>query len=74
MKLALDGFNNKRLEQPADYINAHGTSTPVGDVKELEAVRAVFGPRGYMPIVTRLSLSQAIHLARQVFRRPFTHF
>ena len=26
-----------------DYINAHGTSTPVGDVKELEAVKEVFG-------------------------------
>jgi 3-oxoacyl-[acyl-carrier-protein] synthase-1 len=26
-----------------DYINAHGTSTPVGDVKELEAAKAVFG-------------------------------
>ncbi|MCA1797952.1 MAG: beta-ketoacyl-ACP synthase I [Xanthomonadaceae bacterium] len=28
---------------PVDYLNTHGTSTPVGDAKELEAVRAVFG-------------------------------
>jgi 3-oxoacyl-[acyl-carrier-protein] synthase-1 len=26
-----------------DYINAHGTSTPAGDIRELEAVKAVFG-------------------------------
>ena len=52
MKLALDGFNGAGLELPVDYINAHGTSTPVGDVKELEAVQAVFGPRGYLPVVT----------------------
>ena len=52
MKLALDGFNGVPLDQPVDYINAHGTSTPVGDVKDLEAVRAVFGPRGYLPVVT----------------------
>jgi 3-oxoacyl-[acyl-carrier-protein] synthase I len=38
MKLALEG-----VEGPVDYINTHGTSTPVGDVKELEAIREVFG-------------------------------
>ena len=38
MQLALQGVEGK-----VDYINTHGTSTPVGDVKELEAIQAVFG-------------------------------
>lgn len=38
MQQAMATVNSK-----IDYINAHGTSTPVGDTKELEALRAVFG-------------------------------
>jgi 3-oxoacyl-[acyl-carrier-protein] synthase-1 len=41
MKLALEGVTGN-----IDYINTHGTSTPVGDVKELEAIREVFGDNG----------------------------
>ena len=32
-------------DTPVDYINAHGTSTPAGDLKELEAVKEVFGEK-----------------------------
>lgn len=38
MQMAMHG-----LDTPVDYINTHGTSTPVGDTKELEAIREVFG-------------------------------
>lgn len=31
------------VEGPIDYINTHGTSTPVGDVKEIEAMQTMFG-------------------------------
>ncbi|MGR9106166.1 MAG: beta-ketoacyl-ACP synthase I [Gammaproteobacteria bacterium] len=40
MRQALEG-----LEDPIDYVNAHGTSTPVGDTRELEAMRQVFPDR-----------------------------
>ena len=37
------------VDGPIDYINTHGTSTPVGDVKELEAIREVFADRNRIP-------------------------
>ncbi len=33
----------QNVQGPVNYINAHGTSTPVGDVRELEAIKQVFG-------------------------------
>lgn len=41
MRMALLDANGKDVGQ-VDYVNTHGTSTPVGDVKEIEAIRAVF--------------------------------
>ncbi len=38
MQMALQG-----VDRPVDYLNTHGTSTPLGDITELNAVRAVFG-------------------------------
>jgi 3-oxoacyl-[acyl-carrier-protein] synthase-1 len=39
MRLAMADLGGRRI----DYLNAHGTGTPVGDQKEIEAVRQVFG-------------------------------
>ncbi len=44
------------VKTPVDYINAHGTSTPVGDLAELGAVRQVFGDQ-VPPISSTKSLS-----------------
>ncbi|MBP6088074.1 MAG: beta-ketoacyl-ACP synthase I [Burkholderiaceae bacterium] len=41
MQMALLDASGKDVGQ-VDYVNTHGTSTPVGDVKEIEAIRAVF--------------------------------
>jgi len=40
----------KTVETPVDYINTHGTSTPVGDSKEMGAIREVFGEK--LPMIT----------------------
>jgi 3-oxoacyl-[acyl-carrier-protein] synthase-1 len=45
MRLALEG-----IDRPIDYLNPHGTSTPIGDLKEMEAVREVFGDR--VPLIS----------------------
>ena len=44
------------IDTPIDYINAHGTSTPVGDIKELGAMREVFGDN-VPPVASTKSLS-----------------
>jgi len=40
MNMALEN-----VKIPVDYINPHATSTPIGDIKEIEAIREVFGPK-----------------------------
>ena len=42
----------KNTDLRIDYINAHGTSTPVGDVQEIEAIKKVFSSKGYLPKIT----------------------
>jgi 3-oxoacyl-[acyl-carrier-protein] synthase I len=51
MKMALE-----TCKAPIDYINPHATATPVGDAKEIEAIRAVFGDK-CPPISATKSLS-----------------
>ncbi|MFD3191192.1 beta-ketoacyl-ACP synthase I [Sedimentitalea sp. HM32M-2] len=54
MRLALQSLPEGRS---VDYINAHGTSTPVGDVGEVEAVRRVFGQGSTPPISSTKSMT-----------------
>jgi 3-oxoacyl-[acyl-carrier-protein] synthase-1 len=48
MKLALS-----TVKPPIDYINPHATSTPIGDLKEIEAIRAMFGDKCPMISATK---------------------
>ena len=54
MRLALQTLPEGRK---VSYINAHGTSTPVGDVGEVEAVRRVFGEGSVPPISSTKSMT-----------------
>jgi len=45
IRYALDDAGLK--PEDVDYINAHGTGTPLGDVAETQAIKAVFGDRAY---------------------------
>lgn len=46
MKMAL-----KTCDAKIDYLNAHGTSTPAGDITELVAIKNVFGENGELPYI-----------------------
>jgi 3-oxoacyl-[acyl-carrier-protein] synthase-1 len=48
MRLAMASLRGRRI----DYINPHATSTPVGDVKEIEAIREVFGDGSDQPLIS----------------------
>jgi 3-oxoacyl-[acyl-carrier-protein] synthase-1 len=56
MRMALAGLDGQGTG-PIDYLNTHGTSTPVGDIVELEAVRAAFGDADVPPLSSTKALT-----------------
>ena len=52
MKLAIMGLDGKGIKRNINYINGHGTSTPVGDIAELNAINNVFKDSEKIPILT----------------------
>lgn len=51
MAMAIEDAARNAADIPVDYINTHGTSTPVGDVAELGAIKRLFTEKGYQPYV-----------------------
>ncbi|RUO79717.1 beta-ketoacyl-[acyl-carrier-protein] synthase I [Idiomarina tyrosinivorans] len=58
MKMAME-----TVDTPIDYLNTHGTSTPVGDVKELEAIREVFPEKTPLISATKAMTGHALGAA-----------
>lgn len=56
MQLAMKGLGDQGLGCGIDYINPHATSTPIGDQREIDAIRAVFGTN-IPPIAATKSLT-----------------
>jgi len=51
MALAIENAKDNGGDKPVEYVNTHGTSTPVGDPQELGAIKKVFTDVGYQPNV-----------------------
>ena len=51
MELAMADADKRAGAKKVDYINTHGTSTPVGDLAELGAIKRLFDRKGYRPSV-----------------------
>ncbi len=51
------------VDTPIDYLNTHGTSTPVGDVKELGAIQSVFGGKSPLISATKAMTGHALGAA-----------
>jgi len=60
MKLAID--RAEMSPEDVDYINAHGTSTPAGDISETKAIKEVFGEHAY-----RLKVSSTKSMTGHMF-------
>lgn len=55
MRAAMKGFDGRTIDK-IDYINPHATGTPVGDAREIDAIRAVFG-KNVPPIAATKSIT-----------------